>query len=340
MGSAMETGVIPKDSAIITNGLDSLKASQTENGSFDNFGNFLEFHGDSESAQYFQTAFILIPFLKFRGFAAKKYDDVIDKGFNFLNGARNMKLLDKEALSIGAYVYALNNDINQLQEILNEVEESAVQIDENKKCYKLSENHTNCDLRHTAYAALAYITVNQVDYAKDIVKYILLQYKLRSYYGNDFNHVLSTEVISKYLIAKKDNTTTDFKVTFTSELGLESILNVTNSNQKDLHEFIFPDYTLHPKITINGTGVCSIRKIIESYTAVEHESSKFNVTVTPQPVVNQNERIVRVCATYQPQGNFNKSDSLFSVIYDVEMPSGYLYKEIVDFDKQTDIKVG
>jgi len=336
----METGVIPKNTTIITNGLDSLKASQTENGSFDNFGNFLEFHGDSESAQYFQTSFFLIPFLKFRGFTTKNYDAVIDKGFNFLNGTRNMKLLDKEALSIAAYVYALNNDINQTQELLNEVEKSATKIDENEKCYKLSANHTNCDLRHTAYAALAYITANQIDYPKYIVKYIMSKFKLRSYHGNNFNYILSTEVISKYLIAKKDNTTTDIKVIFTSERGLESILNITNSNRKVLHQFTFPDYTLHPKMTINGTGVCSIRKIIESYATVEQESSKFNITVTPQPVVNQNERIVRVCATYQPQENSNRSESLFSVIYDVEMPSGYLYKEIVDYGKQKDIKVG
>ncbi|XP_070504796.1 thioester-containing protein 1 allele R1-like [Chironomus tepperi] len=229
IASAMEIGALPKDTAMIEKEFDVLKASQNENGSFSNFGYYPEFQSDPTSVEYFQTAFILIPFLKFRGFIAKNYDDVIDKGFKFLNeGSRNLELLDRQALAVAAHVYVLNNDNDQAQKLLNEIQQSS----DSQKCFKYSANAT----------------------------------------------------------------------------------------------------------TVDGTGPCTTRKAVESFTAVEHQNSKFNVTLTTLPGLIQNERIVRVCATYQHQENSTESQTLFSVVYDVEMPSGYMYEEIVNYDTNMDIK--
>lgn len=339
IASAIEIGALPEDIEMIEKELNVLKALQNENGSFDNFGTILEVKGDANSVHYFQTAFILIPFLKFRGFVTKNYDDIIEKGFRFMNENTNMELLDREALSVAAYAYALNGSKNQTLEILSEIEKISNQIDKYHKCYKQSASESSCNLRLTAYATLAHLTIDKASNVKHCIIYLITQHNLRSYHGTNFNYAISVEAISKYLCTNSVDKLTDFIVKFTSERNLQKNLNVTNSNKNTRHGFIFPDNTLHPKMLIKGTGFCSVRKIIESRITVEQQSSKFNVTVTPLPTLVKNERIVRICATFQPQGSFNNSQKLLSVIYDVEMPSGYIFEEIISMSTIPEIKV-
>lgn len=339
IASAMDVEALPKDIKMIEKEFDVLKELQNENGSFDNFGNILDVQENSSSAEYFQTAFILIPFLKFRGFVSKSYDEVIEKGLNFLNKTRNSEDLNLEAQSVAAYAYALNGDKNQTLEILNKVEKQSNQFEKDQKCYKLSANHSSCNLRLTAYSTLAYLTINQTVSIQNCVNYLLSQHQLKSYHGTNFNHAITVEAISKFLITNSDNNLTDLKVKFTSERGIEKILNINNSNENIRHKFIFPDKTLHPLLSMSGTGTCLVRKYIKSKVTVERQNSKINATATPLPVLVQNERIVRVCADYQQEGNFTDSQSFFLVIYDVELPSGYIFEEIMNLSSIPENKV-
>ena len=335
----MEIRALPKDTEIIEMELDILKASQSVNGSFYDFGNFQEFRGNSDSAQYFQTAFILIPFLKFRGFTSKSYDGVIEKGFRYLNGIKNLELLDKEALSVAAYAYALKNDSNQAVKILDEVEKYGNKLDTNRKCYKLSADQKNCDLRHTLYVSNAYLTMNRSTDAKALIIWLIKSNNLDRQYSNTYDYAVSTEAISKFLVAKDVSKTPDFTVTLTNDKTFNKVVHITKANQMKEVEVVYPDYTLEAKMAIKGSGYCSITKILQSTVELRTTASKFTLTVTPLAASSGTQRTVRICATYQPKDDEINSQKLLNVIYDVEIPSGYTYTEIVGMENKPEIKV-
>jgi len=142
---------------VVESVLDRLKSLQNENGSFRDFGNFWQEKLISRSI-YFQTAYAAIAFLKIQKYITKSYIDVIDKCFNYLKGINAVLELDKEAYAVAAIAYILNGDLVQAQKLLNEVEKDVIKIDKNRKCYKIARNETSCNLRHTSFVAIAYLT--------------------------------------------------------------------------------------------------------------------------------------------------------------------------------------
>lgn len=334
----MEIGALPINRGIIERELNALRGYQTGSGNFNNFGSI----PDSRS-EYFRTAYILIPFLKFKKLITTNYEDVIRRGFNYLDGIHAVSGSDKEAYSVAALAYALRGDHNKAQNLLNEVEKDVFKIDNNRKCFKLSksqgQSQAGCNLRHTSYAAIAYLTMNKFDSAKALITYILSQYKLNARYCYTYAFAISTEAISKFLIARTTATVTDFTVTLTNEMNFNRVVHITAANQKDPVEVIYPDYTLSPSISMKGSGFCSITKIFESTVALEQTSSKFSLTVTPLAATGTNMRTVRICGTYQPNEDEIAAQTLFNVIYDVEMPSGYTYTDIVNLSSKPEIKV-
>ncbi|XP_070504939.1 murinoglobulin-1-like [Chironomus tepperi] len=333
IASAMELGAIPESKEIIKKELDALKSFQTSSGNFSNFGNF-----PSTNNEYSKTAFILIPFLKFKTTFSNGYDDVINKAFTFLNGINSESEVDMETLSIAAFSYALNGQHDQAQKLLDEAENNAVKIG-SKRCFKLSRNQWNCNLRHTSYAALAYLTMNKTDEAKPLVSYILGEYRMLKSLRHTFNYAIATEVIAKLLIIRqKSALKTDLTVTLPMEYNFNGHARITEANNKNPVEVVFPHNISQLKITINGTGFCSITNIIENTVVTPKKSSKFITSVETLNGSYSNEEIVQVCATYQPL-YYEDGHNLFSVIYDVEMPSGYFYKGINNMDNNPAIKL-
>jgi len=330
----MVIGALPVSRIIIEKEFDALKSQQTASGNFNNFGNIPD--GKSE---YFRTAYILIPFLKFKKFVTKNYDDVITKGFAYLSGIHAVSGIDKEAYSVAALAYSLNNQDDQAENMMNEVEKDVIRIDNYRRCYKISRSQSKCDRRHTSYAAIAYLQMKKHNEAKALITYILGEYKLLKEYRYTYAYAISTEAISKFLIATSITRPADFTVTLTNEMDFNQVVHITTANQKDPVEVIFPDYTLYPKMIIKGSGYCSLTKIIENTVALTKTISKFILFVTPSRATSSSDRSVVVCATYQPQDDESSMQTLFNVIYDVEMPSGYNYKEIVNMASKPEIKV-
>jgi len=322
--SAIEINAISLIGSDIERHLDALKNQQTANGNFNNFGS-----KPFSRSEYFRTAYILIPFLKLKKFVTKNYDDVINKGFAYLSGIHVVSGIDKEAYSAAAFAYSLNNQDDQAEDMMNEVEKYVVKIDKNRRCYKLSTSDAKCDLRHTSYAAIAYLTMNKFDEAKSLISYIHDEYKkIRSFaYNPHFG--IATEALAKFLIARPVTSPTNFTVTLTNEFDFIKVVQITAANQKDSVEVLIPDYTLNLKTAIQGTGLCSIKQEAEKSFEMSKINSKFILKVKI-PTSTSNTRIVQVCATYQPQEDEVSMQTLLNVIYDVEMPSGYIYKESVN----------
>jgi len=330
----MDINALPRNTRIVEQELDALKKYQTRAGNFKDFG-----PTPPSRSPYFQTAYVLISFLKMKNFVTKNYDDVIRKGFNYLTGINSVSTSDKEAFAVAALAHALNGNTNEAQRLLDEVEKDKIKIDSNRKCYKLSQSQTVCHLRHTSYVAIAYMTMNKPNEAKALVTWILNQYRAITYYYYTYDVAITTEAISRFLITKEISLPTDFTVTLTNEMDFNKVVHITKANQKDTHEVAYPDYTLRPKISVKGSGYCSITNIIENTVALDQSSTKFRLQVTPLAASGTNERIVRVCATYQPREDDISLETLFNVIYDVEMPSGYSYMDIDKLHTKPEIKV-
>jgi len=322
--SAIEINAISLIGSDIERHLDALKNQQTANGNFNNFGS-----KPFSRSEYFRTAYILIPFLKFKKFVTKNYDDVINKGFAYLSGIHAVFESDMEAYSAAAFAYALNDQRNQAQKMLDEVEKDVINIDKNRRCYKLSTRDAKCDLRHTSYAAIAYLTMNKFDQAKSLISYIHDEYKkIRSFAYNPDSGI-ATEALAKFLIAQSVFLPTNFTVTLTNEFDFINVVQITAANQKDFVKVFYPDYTLNPKMAIQGTGLCSIKQEAEKSIEMSKINSKFILRVKISTSTS-NTRIVQVCATCQPPDDESSMHTLSNVIYDVEMPIGYIYKESVN----------
>ncbi|CAG9810260.1 unnamed protein product [Chironomus riparius] len=335
IASAMEIGALPKNARVVEQELDALKGKQNADGTFGDFG-----PTPPSRSTYFQTAYVLIPFLKIKkmNFLTKNYDEVIQRCFSHLTGIHAVSGTDKEAYGLAALAYALNGDNNQAQKMLDEVEKDIVRIDKIRKCYKLSRSQTKCDMRHTSYVAITYLTMKKVENAKALITWLLTSYRVYSAYEYTYDVAITTEAIAKFLITREVHPTTDFKATLTNELDFNEVVHITTKNQKDAKEIIFPAYTLKPKVSVTGSGYSSITTIIESTVALVQTSSKFLLTVKPAKSTS-NIKTVQICATYQPLEDEVSMQTLVNVIYDVEMPSGYTYTDIDSLDKKPEIKM-
>ncbi|KAL7012571.1 hypothetical protein ACKWTF_014933 [Chironomus riparius] len=330
----MEIGALPKQSSIIQQELDFLKDRQQSNGEFENFGNFpsTEDKYGTPAASYFKTAFVLIPFLKFKTLVDKHYDDVVQKGFDYLKSNENRWQLNNEGYPVAAYAYALNNDKMNAHRLLVEVEKLSVDQGRNKKCYKVSRDDLECQVRHTTYAALAYIQLNEISKALPIVKWLLTVHNINFFYSNTYDFALTTEPIAK--LAKHLKTDqTQLTVTLKNERNFQKIVDINDENSAIFQDIQFPQYSQDVISTANGHGYCSITTIFERSILLPKVTKKFKLTVTPIEK-NDKERLVNVCAEYV--GN----SVVMNAIYEIEMPSGYIYTEIMDIERlRGDIKL-
>jgi hypothetical protein len=100
-----------------------------------------------------------------------------------------------------------------------------------------------------------------------------------------------------------------------------------------------PDYTLNFTTYAKGYGYCSITTVKESTVSLTVANPYFKLNITPRKGSTSDQMIVQVCATYDPPENVHTEAILTNVIYDVEMPSGYQYMEVINQSSTPDIGV-
>lgn len=133
---------------------------------------------------------------------------------------------------------------------------------------------------------------------------------------------------------------TDFLVTITNKNDFSEVVRITDHNTDTLIEVLLPEYTTYAIASMKGTGFCSITVITENHIILENFNPKFNLNITTLKSDVNNEANVRVCADYDPKSDDLLSiQTLIKVIYDVEMPNGYVYKELIDECQKPEIKV-
>jgi len=338
IASAMELNALKMNKQIIENELDEIKSFQDSEGKFTKFGNMPESDSDPDTARYFETAYVLIPFLKFRALLSKDYSDVINKGMSYLKGSTNKLGLKRQALSMAAYAFALNNDTTEAKELLEAVEGDVIK-NKTEKCYKLERSSASCDLRHTSYTANAYLTLNDVNKARPAIVWLLQTYNINKYYSNTHAHAIATEAIAKFLSSLKLNKTSELTVNIRNDGDFNKNVLVNKNNSAEPIEFSVPDYSLMVNTSVSGYGYCSITTVVEKTLSVDVIDPKFTLKITQHNTSISSEKIIRVCATYNPNESQDSRQTLLNVIYDVKIPSGYIYSSIVDYEKKPEIKV-
>ena len=121
----------------------------------------------------------------------------------------------------------------------------------------------------------------------------------------------------------------DFSVTISNKNDFNKVIHVTTED--DPIEIILPENTTTAEASIKGTGFCIITVITQRAFKLFYLDPKFNLEIARLPTSRHNEAIVRVCASYAPKRN--EFQIIQEVIYDVEMPKGYVYKEVIDKSK-------
>ncbi|CAG9810781.1 unnamed protein product [Chironomus riparius] len=337
MASAMEIGALPANNRIIEAELEALKSKQNLDGGFTNFGDFPEFDRTESRSSYVETAFVLIPFLKLRKTTiGQNYQTQITKAFNYLKSNKNKIGNSKEGIAIAAYAYGLAGETIEVKNLLDDLQEASLGFPGNKKCFKIMRSAEQCDMRHTSYAALAYLSINDISNAAELVNWLVKDLNLKYLYSNTHEYAVATEPIAKIAsILKVDKT--NLKVTVRNERNFTASASITKKNANKMHFIEFPEYSQDVISTAEGHGYCSITTLYEKLIKLPQISTSFALTVTPtKSSSNRFESIFQVCAEY----NYARYTSIVNVIYEVEMPSGYVYAGIDDLEsKYKDIKL-
>jgi len=339
----MFINILPVDKRLIQIELDQLKALQKTDGTFVNYRGIIPSYSGGALGLYYQTAYCLIPFIKFRSWIGKNYDDVINKGIDYIKNEARIKEQEgiRDGLVVAAYISALSNDTSLAKKFLATAEKDAYFNDPNSqkmRCLKRI-SHEPCDLRHTAYAAITYLLMDDQKMAQPLIIWLMDKHSLNKAFSNSIYLAIASEAISTFVSGKPVKKATDFTVKITNEHDYNKIIYMNSSQMNTPIEVQIPEYTLNYTTTVKGTGYCSITTAIEKIVAVKNVDPKFTLTVVPRSGSTSTERIIQVCATYVPLETDNSLQTLVNVIYDVEMPSGYQYVEIVNLASTKAIRV-
>lgn len=307
-----------------------LKALQASDGSFSNFGRYPERKsGVAASNKYFETAYILVSFLKYRDYFDQDYSSLINKAFAFLDSPSNQLNIQPEAHSIAAYAYALNNNTAKAEVHMLEVEKHAI-IKGSKalteKCMKLTKTSNSCDMRHTAYSILAYHAMAQPQKIKPLVLGIVKTFSLDKSFSHVHAYSIAAEAISTVLSEAKV-TEVSMSVNLKNEFNFDHTVSISSKNSSSIEEVSFPDFSKYAYITTTGSGWCSVVIVVEKMIRSPTSKSYFNLAITRQE--NQNQ-FVRTKFCFKFTGVEGSPDANHNIRFEVEMPSGYMFEEVED----------
>ena len=290
---------------------------------------------EAAADNYHKTAVVLITFLKFRELLEKRYEDVIEKAFNYLKLNENSWNSNYKGYAVAAYAYTLNNDAQNANQLLSKVETISVYKAEDKKCFKIKQNDYACDVMHTAYAALAYVQLGEISKAFPLTRWLISVKNINYFQSTLHDHALGTEAVANFLKYLRIEET-KLTVTIKNDGNFEKSLEVNSENTKNFQNIELPKNTQDAITKVEGHGYCSVTTIFERTVSVPKASSNFKMTINATEK-NDIEKVVKISAE-----NIGIS-TVIEAVYEVEMPSGYVYDGIgavySEFGPVDDVKV-
>ena len=184
---------------------------------------------------------------------------------------------------------------------------------------------------------MALIKLNSLSRAEPLVYWFMDTKMYFDIMHDTYYTAAITEPIAELGIALKSDVT-NLRISLKNEHGFTKSLEVLKDNSHIPQDIEFPNYSQDVISTISGYGYCTVSMIFERIVIVPQVVPIFKVNLhTNIATTIPNKKIVRVCAKYDAQVGMDPV--LVNVIYEVGLPSGYIYSGIVNLEIQKDIKV-
>ena len=316
---------------------------QESNGTFSNFNFYYGMPGEDQresflfTERYYAAAYCLIPFVRHRDFLDGRYDDFIERGFQYLDKDGNRLQVTRYGLSVAAYVYALAGKRDKAEELLREIEKAYKTHEDNHRCYKISNSDNWCNVRHTTFVALAYIELNDLVHAEPVVNYMLERKQEYDYKEDTHSLPIVTEPIANMAIAMHVEET-DLKISLANDQSFKQQLTILKSNSQIPQTVEMPKGSQQVISTISGKGFCTVTMLFERIVTSSQVVPIFDINLRKRDDPKmQGAKYVEVCATYKQQTGMKSV--LVNVVYEVEMPSGYIFMDVYDSGNHFEIKV-
>ncbi|KAL7011176.1 hypothetical protein ACKWTF_014135 [Chironomus riparius] len=346
--TGMSVGAVPLDKKVLFEQLDIVRDKQESNGTFThaNFDFYYGFPYDQRNPnfvfteQYIAAAYCIIPVIRYRNFMDGRYDNLVNKAFKYLDDDSNRLQVMRHGLSVASYVYALNNQPEKAKNLLKVIEQAYIHYEDNKKCYKIVEDDPDCDIRHTSYVALTYLKLNDLISAEPIV-YYLMDIKEYSYYWTETRYLsIITEPIAEMGV-QLNVADTNLGITIKDEKNFRQDFTITDGNSAIPQSIEMPSGSAQVSSVVSGKGYCTVTSIFERLVRVPVIDNTFSLTVTTR--TDSGSGMINIMKTVQVCAKYNKQTGmkpvLVNVLYEVEMPSGYIFiehKEIRDSQESRD----
>ena len=330
----MTSGAVAEDKKVLFETLDIVKSLQDGDGTFSNFDSYFSLYGKYDerleesyeyTERYYAVAFCLLPLIRYKKIMNGRYDACVEKGFSYLDDEKNRLQVMRHGLSVAAYVYALDGQKDKAESLLTEVERVYQNDDKNRKCYKIFESDIICNVEHTSFVALAYLALNDIVRAEPIVYYLMDREQLYEYTQNTHFLSIVTDPIAEMAVLLHTEDT-NLNILLKNDQAFQKELFIHKGNSEVPQTVEMPKGSEKVISTISGVGYCTISVIFERIVVVPEINNIFSLEIKKS--MNAERAVVEVCATYNQQTGMKPI--LVNVVYEVEMPSGFVFMEIKD----------
>ncbi len=319
---------------IINEALSFLNNTQSENGSFPEYGEVIhrQMQGGADK-NVALTAYTLIAFLENR-VAFPAYEDNIKRATEFI--VNHLDILDDVySISLAAYALQLANDSNK-DKLLRDLNAKA--ITESDRRYwstrKSSVEGTkyypnSIDTEITGYALLANFHADRTDDVVPILKWLLSQRNERGGFHSTQDTIVGLQAITS-IAGKVTGSTGDnaIGIDLTHD-GNSSSFEVNTGNAQILQQIQIPNQARKINVKAHGTGFTLVSLSYKYYINETAAEPRFTIEPTVKPTVYPNFLEFDVCVAFIPNptvaGNDESSNESNMAVMEIDMPSGYQF---------------
>ncbi|XP_037031071.1 CD109 antigen-like [Bradysia coprophila] len=315
---------------IINEALNFLNKTQSENGSFPEYGDVIHRQiqggGDKNVAL---TAYTLIAFLENRE-AFPEYENNIKRATEFI--VQHLDILDDVySMSLAAYALQLAKDSNKdlLLRDLNAkvITESDLKHWSVRKSEGTKYHPNSIDTEITGYAMLANLLADRTDDVVPVLKWLLSQRNERGGFHSTQDTIVGLEAIAtvagRVTASSADN---DVKVDLTFE-GNSTSFEVNSGNAQVFQQLQIPSQVRKINVKAFGTGFTLLSLSYKYYVNESAALPRFTIEPAVKPTTYPNLLKFEACVAFIPNAAADgggASESNMAVM-EIDLPSGYQF---------------
>jgi CD109 antigen len=318
------------ESRIINEALSFLNKTQSENGSFPEYGEVIHRQmqggGDKNVAL---TAYTLIAFLENRA-AFPDYEDNIKRATEFI--VKHLDILDDVySISLAAYALQFAKDSNKdrLLRDLNAkvITESDLKHWSTRKSDASAYYPNSIDTEITGYAMLANFLADRTDDAVPVLKWLLAQRNERGGFHSTQDTIVGLQAIAA-VAGRVAGSATDnnVKVDLTYDGSSSTSFEVNSGNAQVFQQFEMPSQTRKINVKAQGTGFTLVSLSYKYYVNETAAQPRFTIEPVVKPSVYPSSLEFEACVAFIPDvGADDGTNESNMAVMEIDLPSGYQF---------------